>query len=82
MATNPIAVVDPDKIEQQLPDLLEEMLSGSGAIIIKDAFPTECDRGGPRPDPPIHHPKRTTRKLTSWGPAATRSTFSAVSGTC
>ena len=41
MSSSQIKVVDTDNIDEQLPDLLQEMLSGSGAIIIKDAFPTE-----------------------------------------
>lgn len=41
MSNSPIMVVDTQDINEQLPCLLAELLSGSGAIVIKEAFPTD-----------------------------------------
>lgn len=41
MSASPISVVDAVNIDEQLPDLLAELLSGSGAVIIKEAFEPE-----------------------------------------
>ena len=41
MSASTIKVVEPANIEKQLPELLAELLNGSGVIIIKEAFPLE-----------------------------------------
>ena len=73
--------VDVHDLDAQMPDLLAELLSGAGAIVIRQAFPADEIAEARRL---IHHYSEVkgTRRPTSRAPTPTPSTCSGGFGIC
>ena len=73
--------VDVDNLEAQLPVLLDELLTGGGALVVREAFPP-ADIAEARRLITHYSSTEATRSPTSTAPTRTRSICSDGCGTC